>query len=581
MISRAIAVLAALLLTALTPLASTLQAQDPPTAAQSKQELAEGKFKDLTDRMQKLMVVLQKDEPEESKLLGAGLRFVQEKKLHQRLEKAGNLLKQERWDESLVEMGKLREDLRSLLELLQNRNGDLRKLLERIDLLEGFKDRVDELAKEQQQEKEDSARAEALQKHLKNIEAQRQRAEDLLNKQQDLRDQTNQLPLDAAAGMTEPLEKKEGQLKDATDELSKDLRDLEKKDAELKAEAKEAEAKKAAAEAAKAAKAAKPGEPKPSEAKPSESKPSEAKPSESKPSEAKPSEGKSSGAASKAAEAMGKAQEQLGDKKPEPSLKDQDQAVEALKRTIDELDAMAEEAKRELLKLPFDEMAKKQEQTKQATDTLAKDMEKAEKGDENGEGEPTPGKNKVQQAVPKQRAAAGQLKEYKTAKQKQQDAKDDLEAAKKALEEALAQLRQQLQDEVLRALEERFTAMLARQRELTAMTKTVDGSRQNILTADGSLPTALVTKIEAIATGESDLEQETIDALKLLEEDGTTAVFPPMVEQLREELHDITVGLRKHRTGAAMNQAQKDVEDLLEMLINALRRTIEKKEGGG
>lgn len=561
MISRTIAAMATLLLMTLTPTASVLPAQqDPPTAAQSKQQLAEGKFKELTDRMQKLMVVLQKDEPDESKLLGAGLRFVQEKKLHQRLQRAGAMLEQQRWDESLVLMGKLREDLRSLLELLQNRNGDLRKLLERIEQLEGFKDRVDELSKEQQQEKEDSARAEALKKHLENIEAQRQRAEDLLNEQQALRDETNQLPLDAAAGMTEPLEQQEGELKAAAEELRKDLRDLDKKDAELKADA-----------AAAAGEASKPGE----------AKPAEPKPSEAKPSEGASAPGKSSSSAGEASASMGKAQQQLGDKQPEAALKDQDQAIEALKQTMKELDQMAEEAERELLKLPFEQLAKQQEKTQQATDTLAKDMEKAEQSDQSSEGEPTPGKNKVQQAVPKQRAAAGQLKEFKPAKQKQQDAKDDLEAAKEALEEALAQLRQQLQDEVLRALEERFTAMLARQRELTIMTKTVDGSRRSILTADGQLPTALVSKIDALAEGEGELELETIDALKLLEEDGTTAVFPPMVEQLRDELHDVGVGLRGRRTGAAMNQAQKDVEDLLELLINALRRTIEKKEGGG
>ena len=561
MISRTIAAMATLLLMTLTPTASVLPAQqDPPTAAQSKQQLAEGKFKELTDRMQKLMVVLQKDEPDESKLLGAGLRFVQEKKLHQRLQRAGAMLEQQRWDESLVLMGKLREDLRSLLELLQNRNGDLRKLLERIEQLEGFKDRVDELSKEQQQEKEDSARAEALKKHLENIEAQRQRAEDMLNEQQALRDETNQLPLDAAAGMTEPLEQQEGELKAAAEELRKDLRDLDKKDAELKADA-----------AAAAGEASKPGE----------AKPAEPKPSEAKPSEGASAPGKSSSSAGEASASMGKAQQQLGDKQPEAALKDQDQAIEALKQTMKELDQMAEEAERELLKLPFEQLAKQQEKTQQATDTLAKDMEKAEQSDQSSEGEPTPGKNKVQQAVPKQRAAAGQLKEFKPAKQKQQDAKDDLEAAKEALEEALAQLRQQLQDEVLRALEERFTAMLARQRELTIMTKTVDGSRRSILTADGQLPTALVSKIDALAEGEGELELETIDALKLLEEDGTTAVFPPMVEQLRDELHDVGVGLRGRRTGAAMNQAQKDVEDLLELLINALRRTIEKKEGGG
>jgi hypothetical protein len=551
MISRGIAIVAALMFATLTPLSSSLLAQDPPVSATSKQELAQGKFEELTERMGKLMVVLQKDEPEESKLLSAGLRFVEEKKLHSRLKSAGKLLRQERWDEGVVVMGKLKTDLRSLLELLQNRNADLRELLERIDLLDGFKNRVDVLAKEQQQEKEDSARTEALQKHLKNIEAQKQRAEDLLAKQQELRDATNQLPLDAAEGLAKPLENKEGELEEATDELSKDLKDLEKKDAQLKKEAKAA--------------AGKAGEPKDGESKPSEGKPSQA-----------------SGKAGKAAKSMGKAQESLGDKKPESALKDQDQAMEALKATVEDLDAMAEDAARELLKLPFDELAKKQENTQKATDTLAKDMEKAEQGDEKGsEGKPTPGKQKVQQAVPKQRAAAGQLKELVPAKQKQQDAKDDLEAAKEALEEALAQLRQQLQDEVLRALEERFTAMLARQRELTAQTETVNETRKKIMTASGALPTALVAKIDQLAAGEVELEQEAIDALKLLEEDGTTAVFPPMVQQLREELHDVATDLGKHKTGASMNLLQKDVEDLLSLLINALRKTIEQKEGGG
>jgi hypothetical protein len=566
MISRGIAIVAALMFAAVMPLTSSLQAQDPPVSATGKQELAQGKFQELTERMGKLMVVLQKDEPEESKLLSAGLRFVQEKKLHNRLESAGKLLRQERWDEGLVVMGKLKTDLRSLLELLQNRNADLRELLERIDLLEGFKNRVDELAKEQQQEKEDSARTEALQKHLKNIEAQKQRAEDLLKKQQELRDATNQLPLDAAEGLAKPLESKEGELEEATSELSKDLKDLEKKDAQLKKEAK--------------ADAGKPGEPKDGEPKPGEGKPSEAKPSEGEASDAKPSE--ASGQAGKAAKSMGKAKASLGEKKPESALKDQDQAMEALKQTLEELDAMAEDAARELLKLPFDQLAKEQENTQKATDTLAKDMEKAEQSDEKGsEGKPTPGKQKVQQAVPKQRAAAGQLKELVPAKQKQQDAKEDLQAAQKALEEALAQLRQQLQDEVLRALEERFTAMLARQRGLTAQTETVDATRKKIMTASGALPTALVTKIGELAAGETELEQEAIDALKLLEEDGTTAVFPPMVEQLREELHDVAAGLGKHKTGASMNLLQKDVEDLLSLLINALRKTIEQKEGGG
>lgn len=565
MIQRALTVLVAVLFAFAPSSTGRLCAQQPLTAT-SQQELARSKFKELTERMQKLMAALQKTEPEDSKLIAAGLRFVQEKKLHTQLDKAEAMLHQERWEESLVVMNDLRKDLGTLLDLLQNRNDEMRKLMEKIAQLDGFKNRVNDLLKEQTAEKEDSALTEQLQKHLEDIEAKKQAAQALLEQQKQLREQTNQLGLDTAAGATKPLEKKEGDLKEDTQKLAQDLADLEKKDAELKAEAKKAEAKAA--------------DPKAGEPKSGEPKAGEPKAGEPKAGEPKPGSGQCSGSAGKAAQAMGQAQKQLGDKKPEPSLKDQDQAIEQLKKTLDELDQMSEEAKRELLKLPFDEQAKKQEQTQHATDTLSKDMEQAEKSDENSDGKPTPGRKRVQQAVPKQRAAAGQLKEYKPAKQDQQDAKENLEQAQKELEDALAQLRQQLQDEVLRALEERFTAMLARQRELTAQTVTLDSTRRNVLTANGQTPAAIVAKIGELTGGEGDLESETVDALKLLEEDGTTAVFPPMVEQLRDELHGVGDLLRKEETGVKTNGAQKDVEDLLELLINALRKTIERKEGG-
>jgi hypothetical protein len=595
MIPRLIALFVALWCAAVTPQLSLLRAQDPPaTTALGKQELARAKFKDLTERMQKLMSVLQKSEPEDVKLLAVGVQFAQEKKLQQRLDQSGGLLRQERWDEALVVMGELKNDLGKLLELLQNRNTDLRKLLEEIAKLQAFRDRVDELAKEQGDEKDASARTEELQRHLADLEAKKQQAQALLGEQKAVRERTNELGLQTAAEATQPLADKEAQLAEDTEKLAKDLEQTERKDAELKADAAAAAAK-AAAEQAKAG-APKDGAPK--DGKPNDAKPEPTEPkadeSEAKPATDKSAPGKSapgqptpgkpgscSGSAGKAAKAMGQAQQKLGDKQPEPSLKDQDQAIENLQRTVAELEAMAEEAKRELLKLPMEQQAKKQDGTQHATDTLAKDMEKAEaEQQDDAEAKPTPGKKRVQQAVPKQRAAAGQLKEYKPAKQKQQDAKEDLEAAKKELEDALAQLRQQLQDEVLRALEERFTAMLARQRELSAQTRTLDGTRGNVLTASGQLPAALVTKIGELATGEAELESESADALKLLEEDATTAVFPPMVEQLRDDLGAVAARLRKEETGAALQQAQREVEDLLAMLINALRKTIEMKEGG-
>ncbi|MFO1032386.1 MAG: hypothetical protein U1F60_14995, partial [Planctomycetota bacterium] len=337
---------------------SSVRAQAPGAAAQ-KQDLARTKFKELTERMQRLMPELQASEPESSSLLRAGLTFAQEKKLQQRLDQAGELLKQERWDESLVVLGDLQSDLGRLLELLQNRNADLHKLLEEIARLEQWKNRVGELSKEQQAEKEASARTEALQEHLADLEHKKARAEALLAQQQQLRDDTNKLGVQAAANATEPLAEKEAFLQQETDKLAKDLERTEQKDAELKKAAEKA--------------AGKSGEPKAGEPKAGE------------PNAGEPKEGgQCSGSAGKAAQSMGQAQKQLGDKKPESSLKDQDHALQNLKQTLQELEKMTEEARRELLKLPLDQQAKAQEKTQHATDTLAKEMEKAEEPNENG-----------------------------------------------------------------------------------------------------------------------------------------------------------------------------------------------------
>ena len=84
----------------------------------------------------------------------------------------------------------------------------------------------------------------------------------------------------------------------------------------------------------------------------------------------------------------------------------------------------------------------------------------------------------------------------------------------------------------------------------------------------------------AVATGEGDLEVEASDALKLLEEEGTTAVFPDIVADLKDQLHDVARRCRAYETDEIVQTKQKEIEDTLELLINALRRTIARKEGG-
>src|SRR5688572_14863572 len=166
-----------------------------PIAAQekvaSKQERAELKFKELHERMQKLQAMLASTEPEQSKVLSLGNRFIQEKQITQRMGAIKKLMVGESWDESLDQMKGVRKDLSELMDLLQNRNLDLQKLLEEIAKLEAFKQRVDKLIQEQQAEKEASAKSEALEQHLKDLQKAQAQLEELIKRQNDLRAEAN------------------------------------------------------------------------------------------------------------------------------------------------------------------------------------------------------------------------------------------------------------------------------------------------------------------------------------------------------------------------------------------------------
>jgi hypothetical protein len=522
-----------------------------PTAqvrAVSLQEQATAKFKDLHDRMQKLQVRKQATEPEESRVLQAGNRLIQEKRIVEGMERSAALIASSDYDQALEALKQVSEDLNQLLDLLLNRDVELQKLLEEIARLEKFKERVDQLVEEQRAEKEAAAETEALQKHLEELEKAKQEVDALIDRETELRGEANRAGLAAAPAEAQRMTEQQDGIRNDTDELQKRLEDLEKDAAELAA-----------------------------------------KPAAGAPNPGAPSPGKSaagagaSGSAKGASGAMGQAGQSLQQNKPERSLQDMDQAVSKLEQTKQQLEQMAEDARRQLQQLPFDQQARAQEQTKIDTDRLAQDMEAAEQGDGEEAGKPTPGRKPVQQAVPKQRAAAGQLKEYKPgkAKQDQQDAVEDLEQAQKELEDALAQLRQQLTDEVLRSLEERFGAMLNQQKELSARTTAIDRVQQNGLAAGDAVPANVKRTCQELGRGEYGLGAEASDALKLLEEDGRTAAFPMIVAELRDDLNRVGERLDLAQSGTVTRQMQADIEATLKDLIDALRRTIEDRAGGG
>ncbi|MCA8957800.1 MAG: hypothetical protein KDC87_17120 [Planctomycetes bacterium] len=530
----------------------------------TKQEQATKAFEQLTEHMQKLQTALKNTDPEKAKVIGIGSKFIQEKAIPNKMKEVKALLDQERWDDSIDTCKAVIKDLNKLIDLLLKGDSRIENLLKEIDRLEKFKERVQKLIQDQKNEKDSSARAEALEQQVKKLEKAKQDLDNLIKDQKDLRDQTNQQGLAADPKKATDMAKNEGDLKERAKRLAEDLKQVEDTAKDL---------------------SAKPAAGKPGDAKPGEPKPGDSKPGDGQPGAGSPSPSAGAGAAGGASQDMGKAQNKLQDNKPESSLEDMEKAIKKLEKAKDEVEKALDEAKRELLKLPFEQLSKKQDQTKVETDNLSKDMEKSESdGNKDGENKgPTPGKQNVQQAVPKQKSAAGSLKEYKPgkAKQDQQDAQDKLEQAKKALDEALAQLRQQLQDEVLRSLEERFGAMLAKQRKISAKTRILEAQKKESLTASGQTSKALLSRANELATGEFELASEAHGSLKLLEEDGTTAVFPDFVIELRDDLKKVGRRLQDAKTGKASQAMQKEIEDMLQMLIDALRQQIEQNEQKG
>lgn len=516
--------------------------------ASSKQEQARQRFATLHRKMQELQVVLSTTAPEESRVLKLGNRHIQEARIQEDMDGIGALLESARWDEALERMGEVKKELEELLTLLQNKDVDLEKLLEEIERLTQFRDRVDKLIDEQAREKRTSAEVEALEKHLRDLEAAKAKVSELVQEQTKLRDATSETGLnvgDKAAEMAD----KQGELKKQAEELADQLDKM----------GKEAEKAKPEGEA---------GQPK------------DAEPKDGSGGEAKSGScGQCAGSCQSAAKSMGQSQQKLEANKPESSLEDQNKAIEKLKEALGDLEKLSEEARRRLLQIPFDQQIKAQEQTRVDTDKLAEDMEASEKGES---GKPTPGKKNVQQTVPKQKAAAGQLKERKPgkAKQDQQDAEDELQKAKQELEDALAQLRQEMTDQVLRALEERLAAMLAKQREISALTKVTDRLKGESVAAAGVVPASIQARCATESKGETGLASEAHDALKLLEEDGTTAVFPEMFVELEKDLGAIADRLAQLDSGSATQEMQRSVEELMAMLLDSLKKLIEDGEAG-
>ncbi|MBI4600646.1 MAG: hypothetical protein HY721_01670, partial [Planctomycetes bacterium] len=219
-----------------------------------------------------------------------------------------------------------------------------------------------------------------------------------------------------------------------------------------------------------------------------------------------------------------------------------------------------------------------QDETKAETDSIAERMKESPPFVAPPEGG-VPGKGDVESAAGDMQASSGDLGQGQPGKAspKQAKATDKLKAGREKTEEALEELQRALRERILAYLREKFTKMLNEQRLVSRDTRSLDLKLKALraaAAAQGSQPPEPDRKDRQLSEGlskrEAGLTLLADDVLDLLEEDGTTLVFPGVVEEVRADLLNASGLLSKLDTGDKTQRIQHEVEQALEDILRAI-----------
>jgi len=185
---------------------------------------------------------------------------------------------------------------------------------------------------------------------------------------------------------------------------------------------------------------------------------------------------------------------------------------------------------------------------------------------------PAPGQQNVEQAHRQMRDAADELESDNPggATRKQDWAVEELAEALEKLEEELHQLRREERQELLGNLESRFAEMLSRQLAVNADTVAV------FERSEGGLERVDRLRVAALAQEESALAEAAATCAHILEEDGTTTVFPRVVGQVGDDMATVAGWLSELRLGVATQSLEAEIAAALEDMIAAVRRLQEQ-----
>ena len=238
------------------------------------------------------------------------------------------------------------------------------------------------------------------------------------------------------------------------------------------------------------------------------------------------------------------------------------------------------------LRRDYKKLKKEQDKTKSATDELTAKMKEPLPLLRSDDG--VPGRTEVKEASSDMRDASGQLGsgEAGEASDSQAQALNRLTQGRQKMEEALEKLQDALRDRLLAYLQEKFTKMLKDQRRISGTTRSLHLKlraqaivRQETRSPDsesfdpsgGRASDRRDRQLaESLAGREGDLALMAEDVMDLLTEDGTTLVFPEIVEEIKNDLDQVSGMLSTFKVGEHTQHIQKQIEESIQEILAAL-----------
>lgn len=277
----------------------------------------------------------------------------------------------------------------------------------------------------------------------------------------------------------------------------------------------------------------------------------------------------------RAAGHMATAAEKLQEQARDPAAEAEKRALAEMEEDARKLGELARKIAKEAKEIdPKKDLKPEQDKTGREARQLAKNM--GPKSSDSGK--PTPGQKSVSGAAGSMGQASGKLGQGKAggANEDQKRAVKQLGDAERELAEAIDKARKDMQNEALTQIDQILRGVLEAQRKLTKDTTELHAGRKG-----EKYDRLELGKLADLSDGEGEQGEKVGKVLKMVKDEGTTAVFPLVLDETKAELANVQKLLAQKKAGPLTQSIQKEIEKNLEEMIEALQKEIRRRKGGG